>query len=215
MTDDRRYSAIDSFLIGVDGVLRTVIGRPLTTARPDPAAAVEAVEMTSDEKRRATRLMRVNHTGEVCAQALYQGQALTARSVEIKESMRQAAAEENDHLVWCEARLKDLNGRTSALNPLFYAGSFALGAVAGALGDRVNLGFLAETENQVVRHLGRYADRLPARDYKSRAVLEAMRVDEGKHATAALEAGGMPLPGPVRLLMQAGSKLMTKTTYWL
>jgi 3-demethoxyubiquinol 3-hydroxylase len=159
--------------------------------------------------------MRVNHTGEICAQALYQGQALTARRADVREKMEQAAREENDHLAWTEARIREVGGHTSYLNPLFYAGSFALGAVAGLVGDKWSLGFLAETERQVVDHLNTHLSRLPAQDERSRAIVERMREEEGHHATVAIEAGAAELPAPVKRLMRFSSKLMTTTTHWI
>jgi 3-demethoxyubiquinol 3-hydroxylase len=217
----RNYTAVDTLLINLDQALRTVAGQPATTGRPNPADLVPATELRSDEQRLAARLMRVNHTGEVCAQALYQGQALTARLDAVRNRMEQASNEENDHLEWCETRLKELNSRPSVLNPLFYAGAFAIGALAGKAGDRWSLGFVAagafatETEQQVVEHLNSHMDRLPATDQQSRAILEQMREDEARHAMDALAAGGARLPLPVRVLMRGVSKVMTKTTYWV
>ncbi len=213
---NRNYTAADRLFINLDQAVRTLFGRPVTTgrARPVPETAVDE-ELPPNAEREAARLMRVNHTGEVCAQALYQGQALTARLDNVRERMEQAANEENDHLAWCEARLKELNDHPSVLNPLFYAGSFAIGALAGKAGDRWSLGFVAETEYQVVQHLHSHLNRLPAQDQASRAILEQMKEDEARHATSALVAGGKRLPLPVRLLMKGVSKVMTKTTYWL
>ena len=159
--------------------------------------------------------MRVNHTGEVCAQALYQGQALTARSRESQVALERAAGEETEHLAWTAQRIEELGGRTSVLNPLFYTGSFAIGAVAGLLGDRWNLGFLAETERLVVRHLEGHLNVLPAEDRKSRAIVDEMRHDEARHATTALEHGAAELPAPVRGLMRIASRVMTRATYWI
>ncbi len=212
---NRHYSPLDHLLINLDQAVRTVFGRPPTTGRPSPASEAPETALTSDEQRCSARLMRINHTGEICAQALYQGQALTARDVMVRKQLKQSAMEENDHLDWCEARLQELNGRPSAFNPLFYAGSFLIGALNGQVGDRWNLGFLAETEHQVVIHLEKHLTRLPAQDRKSRAILEKMREDESQHATQALAGGGVRLPLPVRSLMQTASKIMTKTTYWL
>lgn len=211
----RHYSPLDTLLINVDQGLRTLFGRPVETGRPHPAAGLDEPDLTEAEQAESVRLMRVNHTGEVCAQALYQGQALTARADSVRDAMRQAAAEESDHLAWCADRIAELGGHTSYLNPLFYVGSLALGAFAGAIGDRWSLGFLAETERQVVRHLEGHLQRLPAGDTKSRAILEQMKIDEGEHAKAAIAAGGVELPLPVRQLMTAASKVMTGTTYWL
>jgi ubiquinone biosynthesis monooxygenase Coq7 len=159
--------------------------------------------------------MRVNHSGEVCAQALYQGQALTARQPEIQQALKAAASEETEHLNWCESRIHDLGGRKSLLNPAWYAGSLAIGALAGALGDKWNLGFLAETERQVARHLDGHLQRLPAGDAKSRAVVEQMKEDEVRHATTALEHGGAELPAPVKAAMKLSARMMTATTFRL
>lgn len=211
----RYYTPVDALLISLDQAVRTLLGRPATTGRPRPAADTAAEELKPAEQQLAGRLMRVNHTGEVCAQALYQGQALTARLDAVRDGMEQAASEENDHLAWCEARLKELDSHPSALNPLFYAGAFAIGALAGKIGDRWSLGFVAETEYQVVQHLNSHLERLPDRDRTSRAILEQMKEDEARHATDALIAGGARLPLPVRLLMTGVSKIMTQTTYWI
>jgi len=202
-------------VLALDNGMRTVFGRPQPTERPDPAAALDEAELTAAERTLAGRLMRINHTGEVCAQALYQGQALTAHLPDVRGSMERAAAEENDHLAWCEARLDQLGSHTSLLNPLWYAGSFAIGAVAGAVGDKWSLGFVAETEHQVVRHLDGHLERLPVHDARSRAVLEQMREDEGRHATVALRAGGAPLPSPVKRAMTVTSRVMTGLAYWV
>lgn len=211
----RRMTPADRLLVNVDQALRTLFGRPAVTGRPHPAAEVTAGELDAAERTLAMRLMRVNHTGEVCAQGLYQGQALTARLGTTRAKMEQAAAEENDHLDWCEQRVKELGGHTSVLNPFFYAGSFALGAVAGAVGDRWSLGFVAETERQVVHHLDEHLQHLPAQDAPSRAIVEQMKLDEAHHATAAADAGGRPLPLPVRLAMRMTAKLMTRSVYWV
>jgi len=211
----RNYSPIDRLLMHADNALRTVAGKPVVTHRDYPASDVKDCELSDDERTQVANLMRVNHSGEVSAQALYQGQALTARLGEVREKLEQAALEENDHLAWTESRLHELGNRTSYLNPIWYAGSFAIGAIAGALGDKWNLGFLAETEHQVVRHLDEHLEILPEQDQRSRAILEQMRTDEAKHATTALDHGGAELPGSVKKLMAAMSKVMTKTTYWI
>lgn len=211
----RHYTPIDTLLINLDQALRAVAGQPATTGRPNPAGRAPAADLGSDEKLLAARLMRVNHTGEVCAQALYQGQALTARLDAVRDRLEQASNEENDHLEWCETRLKELDSRPSVLNPLFYAGAFTIGALAGKAGDRWSLGFVAETEQQVVEHLNAHLDRLPSTDRQSRAILEQMREDEARHAVDALAAGGARLPLPVRVLMRGVSKVMTGTTYWV
>ncbi len=211
----RHYSPIDQFLIHADTALRTVIGKPQATQRPYPADNLEECALDTAESNRVAGLMRVNHSGEVSAQALYQGQSITARNAEVREKLQQAAMEENDHLLWTETRLRELGERTSLLNPLWYAGSFAIGAFAGALGDKWNLGFLAETEHQVVRHLDEHLGNIPECDKRSRAILEQMKTDEAKHATTALEHGGETLPTPVKKLMQAMSKVMTRSAYWI
>ncbi len=211
----RYYTATDTLLINLDQAVRTLFGQPMTTGRPNPADDAPTAQLPPPEQRLAARLMRVNHTGEVCAQALYQGQALTARLDTVRGRMDQAMIEENDHLAWCEARIKELHSHPSLLNPLFYAGAFAIGALAGKIGDRWSLGFVAETEHQVVEHLNSHLNRLPADDQPSRAILEQMKEDEAQHATGALAAGGARLPLPIRVLMKGASKVMTQTTYWV
>lgn len=211
----RNYTRLDDLLISLDQAVRTLYGQPATTGRPNPAAYAPPAELPSEEQRLAGRLMRVNHTGEVCAQALYQGQALTARLTAVRDRMERATVEENDHLAWCETRLKELDSHPSVLNPLFYAGAFAIGALAGAAGDRWSLGFVAETEHQVVEHLNAHLKRLPADDQPSRAILEQMKEDEACHAANAMAAGAARLPFPVRVLMKGVSKVMTGTTYWV
>jgi ubiquinone biosynthesis monooxygenase Coq7 len=208
-------SPTDRLLIGFDQALRTLFGRPQVTERNDPADTFAEAELNDQERDVTGRLMRINHTGEVCAQALYQGQALTAKLPEVRQSMERAAQEENDHLAWCESRLRALDNRKSLLNPFWYAGSFMIGAAAGLAGDKWSLGFVAETEHQVEDHLQSHLQRLPAQDQKSRAVLEQMKEDEIHHATVALEAGGAELPGPIKLAMKLTSKLMTKSVYYL
>jgi ubiquinone biosynthesis monooxygenase Coq7 len=205
---------IDRLIVGFDKGLRTVFASA-QSLRGTPGDALPEADLDETQRRHAASLMRVNHSGEVCAQALYQGQALTARDSAAREALERAAQEETDHLAWTESRIAELGGSKSALNPLWYAGSFAIGAVAGLLGDKWNLGFLAETERQVVAHLEGHLEKLPAEDTKSRAVIEQMRNDEAKHATSALSHGGAELPGPVKCAMQASSKVMTNTAYWL
>ena len=209
------YTPVDVLLINLDQAIRTLFGQPVTAGRSHPAAHAPPAELPPAEQTLAARLMRVNHTGEVCAQALYQGQALTARLATVREGMEQAASEENDHLIWCETRLKELGSHTSRLNPLFYAGAFTIGALAGKAGDRWSLGFVAETEHQVVDHLDSHLRRLPVDDQHTRAILEQMKDDEARHATQALAAGGRRLPAPIRWLMKGASKVMTRTAYWV
>ena len=205
---------IDRFITEFDQGLRTVLAEA-QSLRPFPDRDKSESQLSDSEKRRAAALMRINHSGEVCAQALYNGQALTARNPATEAALREASQEETEHLAWCEKRIKDLGSHKSFLNPMFYAGSFALGAFAGTLGDKWNLGFLAETENQVGRHIEGHLKRLPEQDEKSRAILEQMKIDEAKHATTAITHGGAPLPFPVKLAMKISSKIMTKTTYWI
>lgn len=211
----RNYSPADQVLIGLDQALRTLFGRPLVTERSNPADSIAETDLSAEERNEAGRLMRINHTGEVCAQALYQGQALTAKMPEVRTSMERAAQEENDHLDWCERRINELDGRKSLLNPLWYLGSFAIGAAAGLAGDKWSLGFVAETEHQVESHLNDHLGRISANDLKSRAILKQMKDDEIHHATLALEAGGAALPSPINLAMKLTSKLMTKSVYYL
>lgn len=211
----RTYSFLDSVLISIDNGIRTVYGRPPVTERENPAASSAETALNEVDKRLAGRLMRVNHAGEVAAQALYEGQALTARLPDVRDKMERAALEENDHLDWCAQRARQLGEHTSLLNPLWYAGSLAIGALAGLVGDKWSLGFVAETEHQVVRHLEKHLQKLPAQDNKSRLILEQMKVDEAHHATTALEAGAVELPEVVRKLMSLTSRVMTRTAYWI
>ena len=209
----RDYSPLDRLIAQFDTGLRTVFGQPITTERPDPADAVEDGELSDQERQLSARLMRINHAGEVAAQGLYQGQALTARLPEVRDKMERAALEENDHLAWCENRVEELGGHTSYLNPLWYLGSVTIGALAGLAGDKWSLGFVAETEHQVVRHLDDHLARISPNDHKSRAILEQMKIDEGQHATTALAAGGAPLPAPIQGLMKLTSRVMTTLAY--
>jgi ubiquinone biosynthesis monooxygenase Coq7 len=205
---------IDELIIAFDKGLRTVFA-PARSVRQIPGEELPDADMDAAQRTLAAALMRVNHTGEVCAQALYQGQALTARNSAARAALEEAAQEETEHLAWTERRITELGGRKSLLNPLFYAGSFAIGAAAGVLGDRWNLGFLAETERQVVRHLESHLGRLPAADQKSRVIVEQMRDDEARHATSALKHGGAELPAPVKAAMRASSKVMTGAAFLL
>ena len=202
--------AIDTLIVAFDQGLRTVFATP-HASRPYPAADTPEVELSGEEKREAAALMRVNHVGEVCAQALYAGQAMTAKNATVRQALEEAAREETDHLAWCEARIKELGGRKSLLNPFWFGGAFALGAVAGALGDKWNLGFLAETERQVEAHLDGHLKQLPHADMRSRAVVEQMKSDEIKHAQTAVDHGGVPLPLPVKLAMRVAAEVMRQT----
>ena len=199
----------------LDTGLRTVFGRPRVTERPNPAEDVTETDLTAAEKDLAGRLMRINHAGEVAAQGLYEGQSLTARLPEVRDKMERAAMEENDHLAWCESRINELGSHKSFLNPLWYGGSLAIGAIAGLAGDKWSLGFVTETERQVVRHLDSHLAQLNEKDQKSRAILEQMKEDEGHHATTALHAGGAELPTPIKKIMTLTSKIMTRATYRL
>jgi len=205
---------IDRLICGVDSALRTVAGVH-EAARPSPGNGLAEAALGEGERAHSAALMRVNHVGEVCAQALYQGQALTARSGANRDALEWAAREEQDHLVWSARRIEELGGRTSLLNPLWYAGAFALGTVAGALGDRWNLTFLAETERQVEEHLVSHLERLAPEDARTRAVVEAMRNDEASHRASALELGAAEMPGLLKLAMRAMAKVMTTVAYRL
>lgn len=205
---------IDELIIGFDKSLRTLFA-PARSTRAMPGANLADTDMDTAQRALAAALMRVNHSGEICAQALYQGQALTARDSTARAALEAAAQEETEHLAWTEKRIAELGGRKSLLNPLWYAGSFAIGAAAGALGDKWNLGFLAETERQVERHLEGHLARLPQTDQKSRAIVEQMCADEARHARSARQHGGAELPAPVKAVMQASSKVMTGTSFLL
>jgi 3-demethoxyubiquinol 3-hydroxylase len=209
----RRFSSIDRIFGEIDKAIK-VLGAPAHSARATPAAPDGEV-LSEAQRLESGRLMRVNHSGEVAAQALYRGQALTARQPEVAEALRHAAAEETDHLAWCEQRLRELNGRTSLLNPLWYAGSWAMGALAGALGRRAGLGFVAETERQVESHLRLHMQRLGNADARSKAILEQMTHDEMQHGAQAASMGGQGLPIPVAAAMRLTSRLMTYGSYWL
>ena len=200
MLANRFLPPLDQLIVGFDKALR-VVGGVASASRPNPAAHAVDCELDERESRHSAGLMRVNHVGEVCAQALYQGQALTAKLPSVRKAMERAADEEIDHLAWCEQRIRQLNSHPSVLNPLFYGMSFGIGAFAGLVSDKVSLGFVAATEHQVCKHLDEHLVQIPAEDEKSRAILEQMRVDEEQHADAALQAGGYRFPAPVRFGM--------------
>jgi ubiquinone biosynthesis monooxygenase Coq7 len=210
----RSLSLFDRLIGEFDRALRAVAGVH-QAARPSPAEGHADADLTDDERRRAAALMRVNHVGEVCAQALYQGQALATKDPAVRQALEQAAHEEEDHLAWSQARIAELGGRMSLLNPLWYAGSFAIGYAAGRCGDAVNLGFLAETEAQVERHLEGHLARLSPADARTRAVVDAMRRDEQGHAASARQLGAVELPQPARCGMRAAARVMTETAYWI
>lgn len=211
----RHLSLIDRALLQFDQALHTLIPGSVTADRPTPALHTETPQLSAAEQRLSAGLMRINHTGEVCAQALYQGQALTAKTSPVRSAMTEAAREEIDHLAWCEQRLQELDSRTSLLNPLFYGASYAIGAATGLLGDKISLGFVAATEEQVCNHLREHLTQLPAQNDADRAVLEQMLVDEEKHGTAALEFGGADFPPWFKRAMTTASRVMTKSTYYI
>ena len=208
-------SPLDALITAADRALRA-LGAPAQAARPTPGTPdTVKTELSPEERRHAAGLMRVNHAGEIAAQALYHGQALAAADGATREMLLRAAREEADHLAWCATRLRELDSRASLLDPLWYAGSFAIGALAGVLGDRISLGFVVETERQVEGHLQGHLGTLPAGDARSRAIVEAMRADEVAHGASAKAAGGIDLPAPVRALMRATARVMTGTAYWV
>lgn len=210
------FSCVDQCIAILDTALKTAFPSPhRDTSRANPADDIAENPLTLEQKRHAAGLMRVNHAGEVSAQALYQGQALTASKTDVREHLQQAAAEEVDHLDWCEKRLTELASGPSLLNPLWYSASFIIGALAGLAGDRISLGFLAETEEQVTRHLQSHLRILPEADHKSHAIIKQMVIDENNHALAAYARGGAALPDTVRAVMRWGSKLLTKSSYYL
>lgn len=210
---------MDRLIIAFDRGLRTLFARP-HSGRPHPGRELPHekqpdVELPDSQKKHVAALMRVNHVGEICAQALYSGQSLTARNQETVKALQQAAREETEHLAWCEQRIEELGGRKSLLNPLWYGGSFALGVASGVLGDKWNLGFLAETERQVGKHLEDHLTQLPEHDARSRAVLTQMHADETRHAQTAVQHGAAELPKPVKTAMRLASRIMTRTSYYL
>jgi ubiquinone biosynthesis monooxygenase Coq7 len=205
---------LDALIVSFDRALRTLAG-VARASRAVPGSDLPEPTLSEEERRRAAGLMRVNHTGEVCAQALYSAQALVARDPSIEARFATAAREEEEHLAWTQQRLRELADHTSYLNPLWYAGSFAIGAVAGIVGDRVNLGFVVETERQVEEHLTSHLDRLPEHDGRSRAIVDAMRADEARHGAMAYEAGGITLPPPIPTLMRAAADVMKAVAYRL
>ena len=209
----RQLTKLDELLLQVDRALRTLSAEAPTPARLSPGKTTREHTLDEREKQHAIGLMRVNHTGEVCAQALYQGQAMTAKLSSVRAEMEQAADEEIDHLAWCQDRIKQLGGHTSLLNPLWYGLSFGIGATTGLVSDKLSLGFVSATEQQVCLHLENHLEILPGKDTKSRAIVQKMLEDEGKHAEVAKEAGGLEFPSPVKGLMTLISGAMTKTSY--
>lgn len=211
----RHYTWLDKLCLELDYALRTLANNPKTTQRAYPAAKMDEPILTASEQRHAAGLMRINHAGEVSAQALYQGQRLSSHTPAIQDKMHQASLEEGDHLAWCQRRLNEFGSHTSYLNPLWYTGSLLIGLTAGMIGDQWNLGFLAETEQQVVQHLEEHLRKMPVNDQKSLVILRQMQIDEAKHRDDANAAGAAPLPGLIKTGMQWMSKIMVKTTYWI
>ncbi len=211
----RHLTFVDRLICEADTVMRTLSSRGNSAGRPSPSRGHSESDLDEQSRRHVAGLMRVNHTGEVCAQALYQGQAMTAKLPTVRDEMQQAAAEEVDHLVWCEERLRQLNSRPSALNPAWYGLSFAIGALAGAVGDAVSLGFVAATEERVCAHLKDHLRQLPEDDRRSRLILQQMLEDEERHGENALAAGGHDFPRPVKNAMTALSQVMTRSSYYL
>ena len=209
----RSYSPIDRLIIGFDNALRLATGQAAEASRENPAGSIPDLVMEEEQRKHAAGLMRINHAGEVCAQALYAGQAATARSADVQSDMQQAANEEIDHLSWCKERLDELESHPSLLDPLWYAGSFAIGAIVGLAGDGWSLGFLKETENQVEAHLEGHIEELPLEDARSRAILDQMKIDEAKHAQMAEDSGAYDLPEPVRKLMKSTAQIMKSVAY--
>ena len=213
MANNTHLDFFDRCLVQFDQALRSCVPGSSNARRISPAAATEESDLNQADRQHAAGLMRINHTGEVCAQALYQGQATTAKLNDVRQSMEAAAAEEIDHLAWCEERLEQLDSRPSILNPLWYTLSYGVGAAAGLAGDKWSLGFVAETEDQVCEHLGEHLEQLPENDNKSRAILKTMIADEKHHEESAREAGGADLPAPIKQAMTVMSEVMKKTTY--
>jgi len=211
----RQLTPLDKLLASANNALRTVAAPAGRSARPNPGEHIIDAELDARERAHAAGLMRVNHAGEICAQALYQGHAAVARDKSIEAQMQRAANEEFDHLAWCEERIHELGENVSRLSPFWYAGAFAIGAASGILGDKWSLGFIAETERQVCAHLDSHLDGLPPGDARSRAIVEQMRDEEEEHGENAIEAGAAELPAPVKRLMQMTAKIMTKTAYWV
>ena len=212
---ERTFPSLDRLICAADDTLAVLFGRQAGTNRPDPADGIAEGDLTPAERNLSARLMRVNHVGEICAQALYQSQALTSRSDRVRKTLGLAALEEQDHLRWCEKRITSLGGRKSLLNPVWYLGSFTIGLAAGFAGDRINLGFLKETVKQVEGHLHSHLDRLPGKDLASRAVVSAMKEDEKQHGETAHRSGASELPLPMKSLMRLASRVMTGTAHWI
>lgn len=215
-TSNRHYSIADQFCMRIDRALHALHSKTNSIIeRANPADQQSEYSLTEPERKHSAGLMRVNHVGEVCAQALYQGQALTAKLPDTREAMQQAAQEEQDHLRWCAERLQELQSHTSYLNPFWYLGAFAMGSIAGICGDKWSLGFVVETERQVVAHLESHQEKLSIHDKKSRAIVDQMALDEAEHAKMAQAAGAAELPAPIKAAMRVAAKIMTTTAYWI
>jgi 3-demethoxyubiquinol 3-hydroxylase len=215
MTAKRHYSFIDKLCLGIDQAFKALLHTPDTTGAPYPGQHKPEVLLSETQRKHSAGLMRINHAGEICAQALYHGQVVVSRSKAVADKMRLAAVEEGDHLVWCQKRLQELGSHTSYLNPLWYAGSFCIGMAAGMVGDRWSLGFVAETERQVIKHLSHHLETLPAQDERSYEVLLKMQSDEAKHRDEAMKLGAKELPAWIKTAMAYSSKVMVKIAYWV
>jgi len=215
MNKERQYSTTDHLCLNIDSVLRTLFNNPQTTQRPYPVEKNKKTHLSQQEQQHSAGLMRINHAGEICAQALYQGQAVTSQSTVTREKMQQAALEEGDHLAWCCRRLEELGSHTSYLNPLWYTGSYLIGLAAGMAGDRWSLGFVAETEKQVVAHLQKHLETLPEKDEQSYQILQKMQKDEEQHREEAISLGAIELPAVIQKAMQWTSCIMVKAAYWI
>ena len=212
---NRHFTFLDKLCLGIDQAVRALTDNAKTTGEPYPAHHANQSELLEDERKHAAGLMRVNHTGEICAQALYHGQGLVSREAALQTKLQQAAIEEGDHLAWCKQRLDELHSHTSYLNPLWYAGSFGIGMIAGMVGDKWSLGFVVETERQVIKHLENHIAALPRQDKSSHQILARMEQDEAKHRDDAIAAGAHELPGIIKKIMALTSKIMVKTAYWI
>lgn len=209
------YSFLDRLCIGLDQAIRALSNQAKTTGQPYPAKAILNTDLTEKEYKHAAGLMRINHAGEICAQALYHGQGVVSHTEQVQKKLSAAAIEEGDHLAWCHKRLIELNSHPSYLNPLWYTGSFCIGMVAGVIGDQWSLGFVAETERQVIKHLKNQLSALPPADKRSYAILQQMEKDEAKHRDEAIQLGAKELPTFIKIMMSLVSKVMVKTTYWI
>lgn len=215
MNQERHYSFLDRICLGIDQAVRALTDTTKTTGVPNPASHLDGAILSEEQRKKSAALMRINHAGEICAQALYHGQGVVSRSYEVQEKMHQAALEEGDHLNWCKERLEELDSHTSYLNPLWYAGSFCIGMVAGMVGDKWSLGFVAETERQVIKHLEGHLHMLPAEDQRSYKILQKMEMDEAKHRDEAIALGAKDLPEIIKKAMSCTSSIMVKTAYWI